>query len=784
MKRTILFLLLLIVSATLFAQKTLVKELKHWEFEYNGQWLSATVPGCIHTDLLNHRFIKDPLLGTNEDSVQWVSDREWSYRTTVSLDEDQRDRQHYDLVFEGLQCYATIRINGQNRLETNNMFRRWVVQLTQEEMASNNYSVELTVTFHPTRPYDEAALKRLGYPLPDNRVFSRTAPYQQGWDWGPVLNSCGIWKPVRLEMWNGKVAERDKIEKPSKSKAFKDFPYQDVRLHRTSDSIGEAFTFTSKGKPIFVRGANWIPVHSFPILDSANKARYRHLLTSAKEANFNMIRVWGGGIYEHDYFFDLCDSLGIMVWTDFNFSCNPNPSDSAFLDNIRIEAEEQVRRLARHPCIVLWCGNNEIKNGWEDWGWQGVYNWTQAQRDEISHGIDTMFDYDGILHQAVRKYAPWVDYYPTSPLWGWGHPECTTDGDSHYWGVWWGEQPFEMYQPKTGRFMSEYGFMAYPQASTVLAWSEGQLKEKDLRRNAAEILALPVMKKHQRHGRGVEIIDKALMQYYGRSSADLTFENYLYLTQLVQSYGISIGITAHRMRQPYCMGTLYWQLNDVWPVASWSSIDSYGNWKALHYAVRDLYAETAILSERRSDSTFAFAVCNPPRTQYYVSTLDYVTFDGKKTEIGNGQIAWDKKMEPVDSLFWWSSTLTAGLPKIYRPQKGYLFMKFYTLDKNGKQLIGTKPHFLTYPKDMQLPRSKVEMKVSKRKGGQYKVTLSSATLAKDVMLSVPIGIEGTFSDNYFDILPGEKKVVTFQAADPNVEVTFKIKTLNEVLLSK
>ena len=360
-----------------------------------------------------------------------------------------------------------------------------------------------------------------------------------------------------------------------------------VTLKQEQDSIGQSFTFYRNGKPLFVKGANWIPVHSFPVLDSANRARYRHLLTSAKEANFNMLRVWGGGIYEPDFFFDLCDSLGLMVWVDFNFSCALYPSDSAFLDNVKEEAAQQVRRIAQHPCVVVWCGNNEVKNGWEDWGWQEQYKWTPAQRAQLQHGIDTLFGEKGILARAVQQYDPLKRPYVTSsPLFGWGHPECVTHGDSHYWGVWWGEQPFEMYKEKTGRFMSEYGFQSYPDYSTVCRYCPEDQRTIDS----------PTMKSHQKHGRGREIIDKAMQQYYGVDSRSLSLEDYCYVSQLLQAWGTGYGILCHRMAQPHCMGTLYWQLNDCWPVASWSSIDCYGNWKALHYRARDLFADTVDLS--------------------------------------------------------------------------------------------------------------------------------------------------------------------------------------------
>jgi beta-mannosidase len=269
-----------------------------------------------------------------------------------------------------------------------------------------------------------------------------------------------------------------------------------------------------------------------------------------------------------------------MVWMDFNFSTMLYPDNPDMLESIKAEAEQNIRRIAKHPCVVLWCGNNEVKNGWEDWGWQRVYNWTQEQRARLQHGIDTLFGEDGILAQAVRECDPMHrPYIATSPLYGWGHPECVTHGDSHYWGVWWGEEPFEKYAEKTGRFMSEYGFQSYPMMSTIRRFCpENQLD-----------IDSPTLRSHQKHGRGREIIDKAMMQYYGFDSKRLPLEDYVYVSQLLQAWGTGYGIYQHIKQQPHCMGTLYWQLNDCWPVASWSSIDYYGNWKALHYRAQALY---------------------------------------------------------------------------------------------------------------------------------------------------------------------------------------------------
>ena len=579
------FILISIFSSCSFSKPDRV-ELTDWQFEFNGQRYPARVPGFVHTDLMANGIIPDPYIGTNEDSVQWVADSIWTYFTVIPKNTLPKGDTLW-LVFEGLAGPVLVFINSLTGEVVNdfveeydlptNMFCRHEIPLPMH-LAPDMDSLSIELAFVPLA--DSIFEQAYGITLPDRRAFTRIAPYQQGWDWGPKLPTCGIWKPVYITNWKPDVPETP------------DHPEAPVELRQEQDSIGQSFTFYRDGKPLFIKGANWIPVHSFPVDNKANRDRYRLLLTSAKEAGFNMLRVWGGGIYEHDYFFDLCDSLGLMVWMDFNFSTMLYPDNLEMLESIKKEAYQNITRIAKHPCVVLWCGNNEVKNGWEDWGWQGVYNWTPEQRQRLEKAMDTIFGYSpysnysdySILAQAVRDCDPLHrPYITTSPLYGWGHPECVTHGDSHYWGVWWGEEPFEKYAEKTGRFMSEYGFQSYPMISTIKQFCpENQL-----------YIDSPTLRSHQKHPRGREIIDKAMRQYYGFDSKSLSLEDFCYVSQLLQAWGVGYGIFCHidasRMPVVHCMGTLYWQLNDCWPVASWSSIDYYGNWKALHYRAQALY---------------------------------------------------------------------------------------------------------------------------------------------------------------------------------------------------
>ena len=316
-------------------------ELTDWQFDYNGKLYPASVPGFIHTDLMTNDLIPDPYYGTNEDSVQWVSDSVWLYGTTIR-NGDLPDGDTLWLVFEGLAGQAIIVINGELAEVADNMFCQYEIPVTKSLLEFNDSVLEIGLAFWPTSnhlfstfdeetcevlPSDSAKEAEYGIPLPDRRAFTRIAPYQQGWDWGPKLQTCGIWKPVYITNKNPRFQNDQNTQNILSAPT--------VEFRQEKDSIGQSFAFYKDGKPLFIKGANWIPAHSFPIMTPELAARYRLLLCSAKDANFNMIRVWGGGIYEHDYFFDLCDSLGLMVWMDFNFSTMLYPDNHEMLESIK-----------------------------------------------------------------------------------------------------------------------------------------------------------------------------------------------------------------------------------------------------------------------------------------------------------------------------------------------------------------------------------------------------------------------------------------------------------------
>jgi len=562
-------LVFLLLAQFLFAQPLITPLNQQWKFcrEANNQWYPASVPGTIHTDLLYNHLIPDPFYRDNETRLHWIDSVNWDYRLEFNVAQNSFSKNYIELQLDGLDTYADLYLNGKLILQANNMFRGWTIPVKQFLKRKNNV---LQIHFHSAlHTVDSIAHSKLPMVLPDNnRVYARKAQFQFGWDWGPILIGCGIWKPVYL------IARDDFSTTPKAPSAD-----NHITLIRKRDSTGTSFYFQKDGKPIYAKGANWIPGDVF--LPRLKKADYRRMLLSAKNANMNMLRVWGGGIYEDDAFYDLCDSLGIMVWQDLMFAGGMYPGDEVFMNNVREEVIYQVTRLRKHPCIVLWCGNNEIDEAWHNWGWQDQFN---------IHGNDSVQrwnDYTRLFRDSLANWVHQLDplrpYVSTSPQIGWGHEESFISGDSHYWGLWWGLEDWETFKTHTGRFVSEYGMQSMPNWNTLKGFTLSSDRQ----------LLAPVIQAHQKANQGFKKLDHYLLRYFIDSTrlSALNLEDYTYLTQCMQYYVLKNSIAIHRSKQPNNMGTLLWQLNDCWPVVSWSITDYSRQPKAAWYAVREAYRD-------------------------------------------------------------------------------------------------------------------------------------------------------------------------------------------------
>lgn len=541
----------------------------NWQFKQTGtaKWYRATVPGTVHTDLLNNKCIPNPFYRNNETKLQWISQANWQYQTSFNVSADDFNQKNSELVFEGLDTYAAVYLNGTLLLNANNMFRTWRINVKPYLRQKNN---QLLIVFTNADAVADSLAKQsaITYPSENNRNFVRKAQYHFGWDFAPKLTTCGIWRKVYIKYSNHQSNQKEDYKKAA---------FNNIQLVQQPDSIGQSFYFTVNNKPVFIKGANWVPADVF--LPRVTKNKYRSLLVATKEAGINMLRVWGGGIYEDDAFYDLCDSLQIMVWQDFMFAGAMYPANEQSLENIKQEAIDNIKRLRHHPCIAVWCGNNEIDEAWHNWGWQKQFQLSGKDSTLLWNEYKKIFH--ELLPQLVKEYDGSRSYITTSPLNGWGKKESMTYGDSHYWGVWWGVEPIEKYKEKIPRLMSEYGMQAMPNFESVQKFSLPQ----DWDTSSA------VMKLHQKHATGYQNLAAYLQQNNLKAT---NFKAFINATQIVQSKALSTAITTHMNAQPRCMGTMLWQLNDCYPGVSWSIIDYYGAKKKAYYTVQQLYKAIAV----------------------------------------------------------------------------------------------------------------------------------------------------------------------------------------------
>ena len=793
----------------------------NWSFRSlnSNDWYPATVPGNIYSDLIDNKLIEDPFIGANETKVQWVADSTWVYQTRFDVSSNTLNKDHLQLHFEGLDTYANVYLNDSLILSSNNAFRNYKIPVKKLISSRNT----LAVHFAPTKIIEESEKNKLDYTLPEgNRVFTRKAQFQYGWDWGPKLNTMGIWKEVSLQAWDDSRIENVYLRKDSyteKEARFtaiitltsppeestsvqvfadgQDFSLQiptgkqtnqfeipitiedpifwwphnlgiphlyevevqlvqdgivrdvvivnhgvrNVSLIAEEDEHGQSFYFDVNGIPVYMKGANYIPQHS--LQNRVTDAHYENLLQDVVDANMNMLRVWGGGIYENDVFYDLCDKKGILVWQDFMYACAMYPGDEAFLENAKQEAEDQLFRLRNHPSIVLWCGNNENNEGWHNWGWQDGK--TQAQKDKIWGDYLKLFD--SILPAEVAKHTQ-LDYWESSPKYGRGNPKYQFEGDAHDWWVWHDGYPFEHFEDFVPRFMSEFGFQSFPSMDAM----------KFINHSKEIQIDTDGMKSHQKHHRGYELIDLYMERDYKVPEND---EDYVYVSQLVQARGMRMGIEAHRRAKPYNMGTLYWQLNDCWPGISWSSIDHFGNWKALHYEAKEAFENILISFKREGNHVNVYIINDLLKNLEETLVLQLNDF--------KGNVLWSSSLEvEVDR----NSSVLA---------QSFFVENMSGLDGNEVLLDAkygdyTNTYFFEKPKNLALDKAEIHYEIQKVEQG-FSVDVTSPVFQKNVMLMV--SAKGHFSDNYFDLKPNETKTVLFKTKASSIEeLTYK--SLNQL----
>jgi beta-mannosidase len=822
----------------------------NWTFSQadKEEWLLATVPGCVHTDLLANGKIEDPFYRLNEHELQWIDKVNWEYKTSFNIDSDAIKRDRIALDFKGLDTYADVFVNGTQVLSADNMFREWMVEVKPHVKEGTN---ELRILFHS--PIVEGLKKydANGYVIPvsDNdqalngeveggkavSVYTRKAGYHFGWDWGPRLVSSGLWRPVYLAVWDdarienlqlkqNSVSEKEakltavfEIEGNSENQAtvtiendgtelahvdikltkgistyavdfkidnpklwwtnglgeanlynikgklmigkritekYERIGIRTLELVRDKDQKGTSFYFKLNGVPVFMKGANYIPNDIFET--RVTDEMYKKVINTSKISNFNMIRVWGGGIYENDRLYDLCDENGILVWQDFMFACAMYPGDAAFQENVKQEAIDNIKRLRNHPSIALWCGNNEILSAWTRWGWkQKEEAKSQEDADKIWKAYTDIFHH--ILPDAVSMYDPGRSYWDSSPCAGMGKTADLANGDDHYWGVWWGKDPFKMYATHIARFMSEYGFQSFPEMKTVKQYATPE--DYDIYSD--------VMKSHQRSSIGNGTIEYYMLQDYKKPK---DFESFLYVNHVLQAEGIKFALEGHRRAAPYCMGSLFWQINDCWPVASWSSTDYYQRWKALQYFAKKGF-EPVLVSPYKDKDSIKVDIINDKlieiKAQLVVKVVD---FEGKEI--------WEKTMEiivPANSSNTFFRSKATEFLKENQANSQLLLVEL--IEKN--EVISTNMLYFKPIKDILLPKPEVKYEINNIQDG-YEITLITDKLAKNLYMTIG-NEEGFFSDNYFDLIPGQTVKVKLETklSRDKFNTVFKLQTLVE-----
>lgn len=865
--------LLLELAAFSQTQKILIE--KGWEFrEQNAskpelsEWRNATVPGLIHTDLLNHKLIPDPFYRDNEKKVQWVSNSEWEYRKTITADQKLLHHKHIDLVFEGLNTLADISLNGKFILHANNMFREWRLDIKSYLKPGNN---TLTIVFHRIRPEvarlekahpeenegkDTSALAKMIFDKFKLGSYVRKAAYEGGWDWGPDMITCGIWRPVYLQTWEDQrivdmgIAQPDitpqaahittgiRVLSANKTQAVlkityaqgaqtRSFTYpvtlhsglneigypidiatpklwypngygkqdmylfktelitgghiidevstktglRSVKLNKDRDSLGRKFEFIVNGIPVFAKGANIIPFDHFPTRMTAK--RYRHFLQAAADAHMNMMRLWGGGYYETQEFYDLCDEMGIMIWQDFMFA---NATPPSFLkESIGEEVDYQVRRLRNHPCIAVWCGNNEISifseaSLYVDPTDSGVIPEAfKALFDKILSSIKPktftdyleMFGY--FIPGIVNRITPEIPYTSSSPTSDFERQSANfNSGDKHNYKVWWSNKPIEDQANYKDRFVSETGIQGFPDMASIDAFTE------PTDRSATS----DIMNAHQKNFslNGNVVIGKIIKTEY-KEPADFAIFNYL--SQLVQGESLKIYTEAMRRRRPFSMGFLYWQLNDSWPVISWATMDYYGRPKAAMYMAKHFF-EPVLVSPQEEDGKINI---------YVVS--DHTTNEDASLEVRlmdfGGKVLWSKKIKhEVKAL---SSEIAISIPKedlagaYYDPEKSFISAK---LTSAKGALLSSNDFYFKRPKGLKYTKATIQTDVLKQ-SDHYVLKLSSNALAPRVEITFG-DEEVSLSDNYIDVLPNEPVSININSPVTleQLKKTLKIKSLDQL----
>jgi len=542
-----------------------------------------------------------------------------------------------------------------------------------------------------------------------------------------------------------------------------------VELRRAPDQWGKSFTFVVNGIPIFAKGANVIPFDSFP--SRVTLGRYREILQAARDAHMNMVREWGGGIYKSDDFYDICDELGLMVWQEFMFGGDMVPGDLPFQQNVREEAVEQVKRLRDHPSIVLWCGNNEIEAGWQVWADRLAFkeSITPPERERVWQDYVVLFH--DIIKSVVEQYGTPTPYWPSSPSADFEEPSNSQDnGDMHFWGVWHALEPIDNYNLQDPRFMSEFGFQSFPEMRTIASFAPPDQLAMDS--NA--------MLSHQKNHGGNERILTYMLREYPEPK---DFASFVYVSQVQQAEAIKVGAEHLRRNRPRTMGALFWQLNDCWPVASWSSIDYFGRWKALQYYAQRFYNDLLVSPYAHGGNVDVYIVSDRMQAVNAQLRTRLLTFDGKSLLDTTQPV-----QVPAQSSQIYTSVSGAtiaswekALASFAGPDRTFLV---FELMVNG-QTVSRNKVFFDRMRNLKLPlKPAIESHITGT-APNYTLTLRSPVLARDVYVSFG-DLDAKPADNYVDLLPNEETAIrlTSSATLDQLQDAMKLMSLTDAFFDE
>ncbi|WP_299743769.1 glycoside hydrolase family 2 protein [uncultured Tateyamaria sp.] len=788
--------------------------------DLSGQWhlsdetgqysAPMSLPGDGISALRAAGIIPDPYWGQNEYDLRWISDRDWLLTRTF-----QATGRNVTLVLSMLDTVVDVSLNGQTVLQANSMFRTHRVDVSEALILGENV---ITLHFRSAPRAAKALADAQPFPVPfqaDNCPIPhgnmlRKPECDFGWDWNIALAPFGMYGDIRLEphgpriaaiavaqdhnatgatvtaivqtegiddgadlrvslcgqeacapvisntatvslkfdsaeLWwpagHGKQALHVLTVAAGDLTATRRIGFRDVQLVTAKDETGTGFALHVNGRPVFMKGANWIPADALGSAITPDICR--DLLQSAVDANMNMIRVWGGGRYEPDWFYDLCDELGLLVWHDFMFACHLYPATDDFLAEVDAEVREQVARLNHHACIALWCGDNELL---------GALNWYEESRQDRDRYLVAYDRLNRTLEKALRETAPHAIWWPSSPSPG---PMSFGDawhddrsGDMHFWSVWHEGRDFDHYRDVSPRFCSEFGFQSYPSMDVIRRFADP----------ADFNIAAPVMESHQKNAGGNARIAETMFRYF---RFPVGFESFVYLSQVQQALAIKTAVTHWRSLKPHCMGALYWQLNDTWPVCSWSSLDHGGGWKLLHHVARRFYADVIVSAVPTADGVELLVVNDQPDAAQVEVEAFAVSMDGRMRTVGTASV---------------EACVDTAISALIVPHAALNDDEILMFDWAANDRPRQSDHFAARPyKAYKLGPASISTEITEQ-DGQYAVTLTSAALA--LYVAVEADMPGRFSDNAFDLLPGRPVTIEFTPIDPSVITEFTIRDLH------